>query len=361
MKVETNQESFVGGEFGPSLFGRTDIAQYENACAIVQNMLIRPYGALISTPGTEFINDAKNSGNFAGDDGGGIDEDTYLLLHYDLTGQTFVDSSSYGHTVTVQTSSGTDPTIVCNQSTTQSKFGGSSCYMETFGEAVGAGKKRGWVNVPDSALWIFGGSGRPRTVDFWLYFDEIPINFDNSVNNVLFQQGSWPSTAQYITLIKHETTGEWIIRYNHNTGFQTRTYEIYMSPSSIVEDIWYHFAIVFIGTASEPNRILIFFQGTKIYDGVGGGGLGLGVDFAAELFIGLVQSNGANVGKVYFDEFRISGVARWTEDFIPPAGPYGDESKARLIPFVFSKEDSYIIETGAGYFRFYTDGAVVEA
>lgn len=62
-KVDTIQTSFTGGEFAPALFGRTDVAQYANACAIIENYLIRPYGPLISTPGTEFINACKTGGS----------------------------------------------------------------------------------------------------------------------------------------------------------------------------------------------------------------------------------------------------------------------------------------------------------
>jgi hypothetical protein len=60
-KIDYIQNSFCGGEFGPSLFGRTDIAQYRNACAIVENFLCRPYGSLISTPGTKYIAETKLS------------------------------------------------------------------------------------------------------------------------------------------------------------------------------------------------------------------------------------------------------------------------------------------------------------
>lgn len=63
MKIDTIQTSFSGGEFAPELLGRTDVAQYTNACAIVENFLIRPYGPLISTPGTEFINACKTGGS----------------------------------------------------------------------------------------------------------------------------------------------------------------------------------------------------------------------------------------------------------------------------------------------------------
>ena len=62
MKVDTIQTSFTGGEFGPSLLGRTDIAQYANACQIVQNWLVRPFGSIISSPGTQFINACKTGG-----------------------------------------------------------------------------------------------------------------------------------------------------------------------------------------------------------------------------------------------------------------------------------------------------------
>jgi len=60
-KVDVIQTSFTAGEFGKSLFGRTDIAQYANACAIVENFLPRSYGPVISTPGTEFIRTASIS------------------------------------------------------------------------------------------------------------------------------------------------------------------------------------------------------------------------------------------------------------------------------------------------------------
>ena len=60
-KIDYIQNSFASGEIGPSLMGRTDIAQYRNACEIVENFICRPYGSLISTPGTKFIKETKLS------------------------------------------------------------------------------------------------------------------------------------------------------------------------------------------------------------------------------------------------------------------------------------------------------------
>ncbi len=62
-KTEVIQTSFTGGEFGNSLFGRTDIAQYNNACALIVNWIIRPFGSILSTPGTQFINQCKTGGS----------------------------------------------------------------------------------------------------------------------------------------------------------------------------------------------------------------------------------------------------------------------------------------------------------
>jgi len=60
-KQDHIQTSFAGGEFGASLFGRTDLDQYKSACAVVENMIVRPYGSLISAAGSEFIVETKDS------------------------------------------------------------------------------------------------------------------------------------------------------------------------------------------------------------------------------------------------------------------------------------------------------------
>src|SRR3990167_9419639 len=61
MKIDIIQTSFAAGEIAPSLFGRTDIAQYANACEIVENMLPRSYGPAISMPGTRYVASVSDS------------------------------------------------------------------------------------------------------------------------------------------------------------------------------------------------------------------------------------------------------------------------------------------------------------
>ena len=61
MKVDVIQTSFASGELSPSLYGRTDISQYANACEIVRNFLPRSYGSVISMPGTRYISTVSDS------------------------------------------------------------------------------------------------------------------------------------------------------------------------------------------------------------------------------------------------------------------------------------------------------------
>lgn len=61
MNFDLAQTSFAGGEFSPSLFGRTDIAQYANACKMAENFIIRPYGPAISAPGTRYVATVSDS------------------------------------------------------------------------------------------------------------------------------------------------------------------------------------------------------------------------------------------------------------------------------------------------------------
>jgi len=60
-KVDLVQTTFTGGKISESLSARSDTRMYENSCDTINNFLVRPYGPLISCPGTEYINDTKNS------------------------------------------------------------------------------------------------------------------------------------------------------------------------------------------------------------------------------------------------------------------------------------------------------------
>ena len=49
------QSSFVSGELSPLLKGRTDLAQYYQACETAENVVIVPQGGMRRRPGTAFV------------------------------------------------------------------------------------------------------------------------------------------------------------------------------------------------------------------------------------------------------------------------------------------------------------------
>ena len=55
--------SFVSGELGPKLEGRTDFDKYRTGCKTLENFIIHPQGAATRRVGTKFISEVKNSSN----------------------------------------------------------------------------------------------------------------------------------------------------------------------------------------------------------------------------------------------------------------------------------------------------------
>ncbi|WP_337038632.1 MULTISPECIES: hypothetical protein [Pseudescherichia] len=53
------QPSFAGGEIGPSLYGRVDMAKYSVALRKCRNFIVRQYGGVENRPGTQFIGETK--------------------------------------------------------------------------------------------------------------------------------------------------------------------------------------------------------------------------------------------------------------------------------------------------------------
>lgn len=328
-KIDLVQTSFVGGELAPSLFGRTDIAQYSNACAIVENFLITPFGSLTSCPGTEFINDAKY--DFVA---GGNDDNTVLLLHFNgvdgTSGSTgFIDSAQYAITIS--------STALAQLDTSSLKFGSASGQFIT--ADVHADTRTtitfSTVHIPDPT------DVDSQTVDFWAKLNELS---NGSYTQSFYEFGGTYTMFSTNGIIFFQTT---------NSGTFT------MSSSTLITTASYvHIAFVKILT-----NMTIYINGINV---------------ASQSFLDTYLPSDigyAVIGKQLqgrLDEFRISNIARWTSNFTPPDMEYGTEGtsegiserlygRSRLIPFVFARNDAYAIEAGEGYFRFYTDGAVVTA
>lgn len=62
-KLTHVQSSFSSGELSPLLKGRTGLAQYNNGCETLTNMVVLPQGGLTKRPGTQFIREVANSAN----------------------------------------------------------------------------------------------------------------------------------------------------------------------------------------------------------------------------------------------------------------------------------------------------------
>ena len=55
MAISWIQPSFAGGEIGPSLYGRIDMAKYQVALRKCDNFIVRQYGGVENRPGTRFV------------------------------------------------------------------------------------------------------------------------------------------------------------------------------------------------------------------------------------------------------------------------------------------------------------------
>jgi hypothetical protein len=60
-KVKTIQTNFSAGELSPKAMGRVDIARYGNAAEILENVISRTLGGAEKRPGTEYLNEVKDS------------------------------------------------------------------------------------------------------------------------------------------------------------------------------------------------------------------------------------------------------------------------------------------------------------
>jgi len=344
LKVETLQTSFVGGEFSSDLLGRSDIAQYSNACETLENILIRPFGSAISCPGTEYINDARYTlVPGAGEDEGGNDGYCILLLHCDGENgvQLFPDSS-------VRTHSTTTYEYICVD-TAEKKFGTGSAVASS----------NGTIGITyNNDFSLFYDNTKEWTIDFWVKFD------DDLGNDGLFVN----QTASFNNMFQIWRNGDNKIEVVTRSATPTNSGTVLSSESNrtvLSSDGWTHLS--FEGGGEGDGDCYINGQNDFSFP-VPAGIIPNVDDPKKTLYVGTVDpdQNESFGLKGHIDEFRISSIIRHSGNFSPPTAAYTAIServygKAKLNPFIFSRTDSYIIETGETYFRFYTNGAVVQS
>jgi len=258
----------------------------------------------------------------------GNDSYTKLLLHGDglNTQVTDFDYSSSNHILVFNA----DAQI----STTQSKFGGSSYYLDGTGD---------YISSIDSADWNFGSGD--FTIDFWARFGSVAqhqplFSHNTDANNYL--NAYWDQSLQRIYFAERSSSV---------------THAAYYASWTPAVNTWYHIAMVRNGSAFK-----IFIDGidnTVEATAIGSSTLG---DFTGAFLIGYgPQGVGAVYLNGYVDEFRVSkGVARWTSGFAIPTEPHHFSVRAidydsNMNRLICAFDQLMITSTVAGFGAIYYD------
>ena len=215
----------------------------------------------------------------------GNDEHTLLLLH----GEDLADSSPYGVSIT------NNGVTVSN---IKSKFGGKSLLFN----------RGNYLTIP---AINFGSND--FTVDWWEYVsDDTAGTRFSTVFASSYQTGAGGILAGCYE-------GASKIYVSSKTSFQWDLVSSQTCFNNNALNSWVHRAIV-----RDGSSLKIFTNGTleRTY-GIGTSAIGYNAN--SPFCIGKWVSDYDPSGYLfcgYIDEFRISNIARWTEDFTPPTEPY---------------------------------------
>ena len=275
-------EQTGGGSGGTNDYNQLTNKPQINGVELLGNKTSADLG--IITGGSTVLTGADVPSNDMGSDGDYYilqeksieDKNTLLLLH----GDSLIDNSIYNVPIT---NSG------ATVSTAQSKFGESSLYFN------------GNSNLLFSAQVCDFGAG-DFTIDWWEYLLNENCTIFSSQNGVPF-------------------TG-FMLQYNGtklcvNSNYNTPNWDIADNEDTFTNDIniWVHFALV-----RNDNMIYVFKNGVKLYEkNIGNVNLIINTNIKAS--IGVNAGNNSFLNG-YLNEFRISNIARWTENFTPPTEPY---------------------------------------
>ena len=217
---------------------------------------------------------------------------TTLMLHCD-TGDSavFLDSSPSPFTVTPSGGATVDTAVF--------KFGNAS------GIFSGTG---GYLTAPDNAVWTFGTGN--WTIDLQVNF--LTVNSNQTLISHLDGNGDQRGWA--VTFIN--TSGLRLV-YSVD-GINSVALDQAWTP---LIDTWYHVALV-----RSSGTIFQFVDGTTL-----GAPQSIGTsnifDSTAELMVaGNNPSSPVSFFWGHLDEIRISSVARWTDNFTAPTGPWCADS-----------------------------------
>lgn len=227
----------------------------------------------------------------------GIDDYTVLMLHFNGEdgSTTFTDDSFSSHTVTAHDDAQID--------TAEKKFDTGSALFDGAGD---------YLTIPDSPDWDLTDGG--FTIDSWLRWNDVPITNETIITQYEDAQDLW--YFNWGPNVLGADIGGLLCGFISYTGgyHDWTTYTSIWTPAA---DTWYHIALVKESGYVSAN---IYIDGVdttgyvEAYDGYP-------YSVAGSLRIGYEQDMGGYFNG-HMDEFRISKIARWTSDFIPPAELY---------------------------------------
>ena len=211
----------------------------------------------------------------------GVDSNTVLLLHCNgPNGSTdFLDTSGNGHLVTAIDNA--------QISTAQYVFDRSSGYFDGSGD---------YLQLADSNDWDFGTGD--FTIDWWM------------------RRAATYGGGKDLFNCNWNTNPNWLVHIASNLlYFYHDGSNIYSVSYTEALNAWEHYAFVRSG-----DNMYYFVNGSQI----GATGTGHAArSINGSNFLKIAGRGGADPN-CYVDEVRISkGIARWTSNFVPPAGPYG--------------------------------------
>jgi hypothetical protein len=237
----------------------------------------------------------------------GLDANTKLLLHCNGTNgsSSFIDSSFAPHTLTAVGTAQLD--------TSSKKFGSASCFFDGNSD---------YITIPDSPDWDFGSGD--FTVDTYIYISSIIGN-----TPIFYQETTQDNTFMSCHI-------------NPSSGLSFRLYSgaslqlnVSQGSNTISTGIWYHVAVVKNGTNYD-----IYLDGVSVATATTGT---TPLNYTGNFEVAHINGGGGIFNNRFLhgniDEFRVSNIARWTTNFIPPTEEYTFDP----VSGIFTKNTQAII------------------
>lgn len=180
-----------------------------------------------------------------------------------------------------------------------------------------------YLSVPDSPDWQLGGGNGDFTIDTWIYFNDV-----NPVQTIASQ--SIDGTHEWNFFWRGSTNNDFCFQVWNTSGVMNLFF-----PSTLNTHQWYHLELV----RSESN-ISLYINGNLIATRINSGTI---PDFNASLTIGAGKDENDSDPFYLFhgliDEFRISNIARHTQNFSLPTSEYVTDQNTKLLLHL---NDSYL-------------------